>query len=322
MVRRGAAAAADHVHQAGRGELADQLRHCLRALVIEPELVRQAGIGIGADQRIGDTRQIVDMGAHLLGAERAVQPDGEGLRMPQRVPERLRRLAGKGAAGKVGDGAGDHHRHADAARLEQPLDGEHRRLGVQRVEDGLDQQEIRPAVQQRAGLLAIGGGEFVERGGAEAGIIDVRRDRGGAVGRPDGAGDEAAAAILRLGQLRRLLGELGTLEIDLVDNALHAVIGHGDGGAGEGVGLDDVGAGEEIGEMDVPHRVRSADVQEVVIAAHIAVPRLEPLAAIAGLIQLELLDHRAHRPVEHQYALGGGSLEGFEGVVCYRLGHD
>ena len=38
-------------------ELAEQLRHVFGALVVKPELVRQAGVRIGADQRIGDARR-------------------------------------------------------------------------------------------------------------------------------------------------------------------------------------------------------------------------------------------------------------------------
>ncbi len=55
---------------------------------------------------------------------------------------------GEEPAGAVGDGAGDHHRHAHAARLGDLGDGVDRRLGVERVEDGLDQQEIGAAVDQ------------------------------------------------------------------------------------------------------------------------------------------------------------------------------
>ena len=87
------------------------------------------------------------------------------------------------AAGQVGDGAGDHHRHVDAALLEDFGDRVDRRLGVQRVEDGLDQQQVGAAVEQAVDLLAIGVAQLVEGDGAEAGIVDVGRDRGGAVGR-------------------------------------------------------------------------------------------------------------------------------------------
>jgi hypothetical protein len=42
---RGAAAAADHVHEARIGELGQHGGCSLRALVVEAELVRQSGIG-------------------------------------------------------------------------------------------------------------------------------------------------------------------------------------------------------------------------------------------------------------------------------------
>ena len=71
------------------------------------------------------------------------------------------------------------------------LDGEDRRLGVEGVEDRLDQQQVGAAVDQAARLLGIGRAQLVEGDVAEAGIVDVRRDRRGAVGRPERAGDEA-----------------------------------------------------------------------------------------------------------------------------------
>jgi len=77
MVRRGAAAAADDIDETAFGELADQLRHGFRALVIEAEFIGQARIGIGADARVGDARQLRDMGAHFAGAERAIEADGK-----------------------------------------------------------------------------------------------------------------------------------------------------------------------------------------------------------------------------------------------------
>ena len=117
MVRRGAAAAADDVDEAGLGEFADQARHVFRALVVLAEFVGQAGVRIGAHQRIGDAADIGDMGAQILGAERAVEADGDRLGVPHRIPERFRQLARQQAAGFVGDGARDHHGHVDAALL-------------------------------------------------------------------------------------------------------------------------------------------------------------------------------------------------------------
>ena len=92
------------------GEFAQQLGHVLRALVVIAEFVRQPGIRIGAHERIGETAELGDMGAHLARAKRAVEPDGDRVGVAHRIPERRRRLAGQQAARAVGDGAGDHHR--------------------------------------------------------------------------------------------------------------------------------------------------------------------------------------------------------------------
>ena len=82
--------------------------------------------------------------------------------MAHRMPERRRRLAGQRAAGQIGDRAGDHHRQADALLREDLLGREDRRLGVQRVEDRFDQDDIGAAVDQAAQLLAIGDAQIVE----------------------------------------------------------------------------------------------------------------------------------------------------------------
>ncbi len=62
--------------------------------------------------------------------------------------------------------------------------------------------------------------------------------------------------------------------------------------------------------MDVADRARPAEVEQVVVAAHLAVPGVEARAAIALLVELERLDHRAHGAVEHQDALAEGGGEG------------
>ena len=120
---------------------------------------------------------------------------------------------------------------------------------------------------------------------------------------PERAGDKAAAAVFFLRQPGGLARQRGAGVVELVGDALHAVIGLRDLGGGERVGGNDVGAGAEIGQMDVAHRLRPAQVEQVVVAAHLAVPGVEARAAIALLVQLERLDHGAHGAVEHQDAL-------------------
>ncbi len=95
MVRRRATATANHVDEAFTREIFDLRGHCFRAFVVLTEFIRQTGIWIGTDKRIGDACDFRQMLAHRIGAERAIKANGERLGMAQRIPECRRRLAGK-----------------------------------------------------------------------------------------------------------------------------------------------------------------------------------------------------------------------------------
>ena len=163
VVGRGAAAAADEVHQPARGELAEDLGSLLGRLVVLPEGVGQPGVRVAGHEAVGDPGELGEVGPHLRGAQRAVEPDGERPGVPHGVPERLGDLAGQRAAGGVGDRAGDDDRPAAAALLEERLEREDRRLRVEGVEDRLDDQQVGAAVDEAAGLLVVGLDELARR---------------------------------------------------------------------------------------------------------------------------------------------------------------
>ena len=244
------------------------------------------------------------MRPHRRGAERAVEPDRQRPGVAHRVPEGGRRLPGERAAGEIGDRARDHHRQPPALLREDLAGGEDRRLGVQRVEDRLDQDQVGAAVDEAAHLLGIGATEVVEAHRAEARVVDVRRDRGGAVGRPERAGDEARPAVLGRRPVERAADQPGPVEVQVVDAVLHAVVGLGDRGRGEGVGLDDVGAGDRVAIVDLLDRLRLGQDQQVVVALlRVAVDRAGAVPGEVVLAEPQPLDLRAHRPVEDQDAL-------------------
>ncbi len=306
MRRRGAAAAAQNVDEAAFRELLHQPGHVFRAFVVEAKFVGQAGVGIGADHRVGDARQLGQMRAHFASAERTIEADGERRGMLHRMPEGGRRLARQRTPGKVGDGARNHHRQRLADFLEHGFDAGIGGLGVQRVEDRLDDEDLGPAFDQRARRFDIGIMQLVERDGAEAGIVDVGRDRGGAAGRPERADDETPTAVLGFGLLRRFAAEPRGLAIELRHQPLHAVIGLRDRRGVEGVGGDQIGAGQAIGEVDVLDRLGLGQRQQIVVAAQVAQPVGKPFAAKLFFGETITLDHRAHRAVEHEDALLGG----------------
>ena len=84
---------------------------------------------------------------------------------------------------------------------------------------------------------------------------------------------------------------------------LETVIGLCDGGAGEGVGLNNVRSGFEEGAVDVTDDVRTGDAEQIVVALQIAFHPGKGFVAKVGFFQLVLLNHRAHRTIQIDNAL-------------------
>ena len=287
---------------------ADDRGGLLGRLVVLPEGVGQAGVGVAGDERVGDPRHLGDVGPHLLGPEGAVEPHGERRHVPDGVPEGLGHLARQGAPGRVGDRAGDDDRPAPALLLEERLDGEDRGLGVERVEDRLDEDEVAAAVDEPAGRLEVGRDELVVGDVAGTGVVDVRGDRRRARRRAERPRDVARPVG---GALRHRVGlaagQRGGLEVELVGELLHAVVGQRDRVGVEGVGLDDVGAGLEVLAVDAGDDLGLRQGQQVVVALHVARPVGEALTAVAGLVGPVPLDGGAHRAVDDHDPLAEGS---------------
>ena len=296
--RRRAAAAADDVHEAGLGELGEIARLPLRGLVVLAEGVGETGVRVAGHVGVRDPGHLGDVGPHLGSTEGAVQADRDGLGVPDGVPEGLGHLAGQGPAGGVGDGAGDDDRPATAGLLEQRLDREDRRLGVERVEDGLDEEQVGAAVDQRSCGGQVGVGELLVGDVAGGGVVDVGADRRGARGRAERAGDVAPAAGRGGDLVADRAGQPGGLVVELVGQLLHAVVAERHRVGVERVGLDDVGAGLEVLPVDAGDDVGLRDRQQVVVADQVGRPVGEPLAAVAGLVGPVPLDGRAHGAVE------------------------
>ena len=307
---RGAAAAADDVHQATFGELPELAGHVFRGVVVFAELVGKAGVGMNADIDSGDMGGVLDMGAQVLGAERAVEADAQGTGVGDRVPEGLRRLPRERAPRGVGDGARNHHRQAHPVVVEILVDGVDGRLAVQGVEDRLDEQNVGPAVDKPGDGFAIGGDQLIEADVAEARVVDVRRDGGGAVGRPENAGHEARlVGRLGLDRIGGGAGDAGALVVELVDQGFGAVIALRDGGRVERVGLDDVRARFQIRGVDVADDIGPAEGEQIVVALQVRGVIGEAFAPVPRLVQGMGLDHRSHGAVEHENAPGQQFLE-------------
>ncbi|MCY1351327.1 hypothetical protein D9M69_375900 [compost metagenome] len=311
MRRGGAAAAADDVEQAAGGELFHHFGHLRRAFVVFAEGVGQAGVGVRRDVGFGLGRQLGQIGAQFLGAKGAVQADGDRLGVAHRVQEGLGGLAGQGAAGGVGDGAGDHDRQLDAQFLEHALHGEDRRLGVEGVEDGFDQDQVGAACDQAPGGFAVVLHQLVEGDVAVAGIVHVRGNGAGTAGRAEHAGNEARLGRILGGlDIGHFTGQTRAFDVQFVHQLFHAVVGLGHAGGVEGVGLEDVRTGVQVGLLDGLDHVRAGQQQQVVVAFYVAWPVGEAGTAVVLFLQLVALDHGAHAAVEDQDALFERLLQG------------
>ena len=191
VLGRGAAAAADDVQQAGRGELAEHVRLSSRA-ARRIRRTRSAGPHSGSsDTRVVATAARSARYGRICAAPSAqLMPTLKGRACADRDPERLDRLSRQRAAAVVGDRHRDHDRQSRAAALEHLLARDDGGFRVQRVEDGFDQQRVAPAVDQAAHLVLVGVAQLVEREGAVGRVVHVRRDRERPVRRADRARDE------------------------------------------------------------------------------------------------------------------------------------
>ena len=300
MLGRRPAAAADDVDEAAGREVTEQLGGFASRLVVLPESVRQTGIGIGADVSVRDARQLFDVGPELPGAQRAVETDDERPRVTDRVPERLDGLPGKRAPRRVGDRARDEDRQPERELVEHLPHSEECCLGVQRVEDRLDQDHVDAAFDQPARRLGITRGELVETGVAEARIVHLRRERRRAARGPQRAGDEAWPGRARRRLVRRAARNPGRGEVELVHQPFHAVIRLRRRAGIERIRLDDVRTGIEIAAVDLRDQLRSCDRQQIVVTFEVALRIAESFAAIFRLAQAVRLDDRAHCAVEDE----------------------
>ncbi len=201
MARGGTAATTDDVQEAALGEFFDDLGGFRRQFIVLAEFVGQAGVRVGGNVGVGLVRQLFQVRTQLARPQCAVQAHRQRLGVADRVPEGFGGLARQGAAGGVGDGAGDHDRQFDVQFFEHALYGEDRGLGVEGVENGFDQDQVGAAFDQAFGGFGVVFHQLIEGHVAVAGVVYVGRQRAGTAGRTEHAGDEA-----RLGRVFQGLG--------------------------------------------------------------------------------------------------------------------
>ncbi len=231
--------------------------------------------------------------------------------MGEGVEERLDGLAGEGAAAQVGDRARDHDGQVFSGPFEKAADGEERGLGVEGIEDGFDEEDVHSPLDEIFDLFGVGGGDLLEGDLALAGVVHIPRDRKRAVEGADGSGDENTPVGAGISGLA---GQAGGGEVEFGDDFGEAVVLLRDGRGVEGVRLDDVRAGGDILRVNLANDLRLGKHEQIIVSLEIlAGPIREAVAPVVGLLQFVLLDHRAHRSVQNDDALGQEVAKGFFG---------
>ena len=179
--------------------------------------------------------------------------------MAHRIPERFDRLTREDAPRCVGDGTRNDEGDALATALEFLLDREDCRLGIERVEDRFDEQQVDASVQKAAGLLGIGARQFGEGDVACARIVDVGGDRCRPGRRSHGASHKAPRARVGkpgAGAARNARG----LDVHFIGQIGQTIVGLGDAGGPKGVGFDQVRAGLQILLVDLLNHLGAGEL--------------------------------------------------------------
>ena len=146
-----------------------------------------------------------------------------------------------------------------ARLVEELLRGEERGLEDERVEDGLEEEDVGPAVEEAADLSAVRGDDFASKTCVRfPGIVHVHGEGERAVRRAERARDEGVPPGRRAVGVHGPPREAGGLDVQLVGEGLEAVVREGDRLRVERVRLDDVRAGVEVLRGGSSRRSRAA----------------------------------------------------------------
>ncbi len=148
---------------------------------------------------------------HAAAAERAhrcTRPLPHGPQAPKTASHR--------ASAVVDDGAADHDGDAHALVAEELVQRKDGGLGVERVKDGLHQEQVHAALVQRLGLVVVGAHHLVVRDAAERRVLHARGHAQRLVGGANGARHKArpGARVLAQKAGHRRLGHLGSRLVD------------------------------------------------------------------------------------------------------------
>ena len=185
--------------------------------------------------------------------------------MTHRVPESFDRLSGQDTSRCIGHCAGHHHGQTLATGLEDFFDCKNSRLGVQRIKNRFNQNQVDTTIEQAVELLGVGRTQFLKGHITRTGIVDIRRDRGGFRLRAQGTRNKART-LKRTELITRDTCQACGLQIQLISELGQIIVTLGNRGRTKGVGFYDIGTGLEIPFVNRLNDVRTHDRQQFIVA--------------------------------------------------------
>ena len=198
---------------------------------------RQAGVRLAGDRDPRVRGEVPQVLAHLAGAGRAVQPDHVDAERLEGGQRRADLAAEQHGPGRL-DGQLRDDERVGGERRDRSLRPDDRRLRLEQVRAGLDDQRVRAAAQQPGRVLVVGVAQLAEGDVAERRQFRARADR---------AEHPARAAVGRRARVRRLAGQPGAGLRQLGDPLGDAVLAQVAQVGPERVRRDAVGARVEVG---------------------------------------------------------------------------
>mmetsp|Transcript_92391 Transcript_92391/g.239227 ORF Transcript_92391/g.239227 Transcript_92391/m.239227 type:complete len:209 (-) Transcript_92391:258-884(-) len=204
MRGKSATATSHKVEQPVLGVVVQVVREDVGILIVAAHGIRQPCIRVDmAPPRVHVAQHLVEL-LHLCRTECAIDAHGEGLCVLDADVECLDGLARKRATAVVHNGGAEHHGQALLlCALEVLIHCENGRLGVLRVEDRLNHQQVNPAVNQATNLLHVRLHQLIPSDVAERWVLHAWGHRQGAACRTHGPRHKARLVRLRLGHLSR-----------------------------------------------------------------------------------------------------------------------
>mmetsp|Transcript_34907 Transcript_34907/g.109132 ORF Transcript_34907/g.109132 Transcript_34907/m.109132 type:complete len:210 (+) Transcript_34907:2939-3568(+) len=198
MVGSRSTASANEVHEPILGPFAELRRHVRWVEIVSSHGVGKTSIGVGVREAGGDIGKPRHERPHLVWSKGTVEPDAQGLGVGDADPEGLGGLSGQGTTRHVDNSSGDDNGHFDIVLLEEHVDGEQGSLGIESIEDGLNEEKIATTLDERLHLILVCGHELLERDVSKCCILNFRGDRERSVGWPNSSSAKAPPASVLL----------------------------------------------------------------------------------------------------------------------------